>query len=107
MTDLESTGAGTFYSAPFHVGTFTELIAFLTETSHAGTNPTLDVSFDISPDGRNWMASGDAFAQVTTADTTILKRITANFGDWMRVKVVIGGTNSPTFKYSLTIQAKG
>ena len=107
IKDLTTAGAGTNYSAPFHVGTFVECIAFVVEQSHSGTNPTLDVSFEYSPDGRNWMDSGDALAQITTADITTAKKLTANFGDWLRVKFIVGGTDLPTFKWSLTMACKG
>lgn len=96
----------TVYSDPIDMAYYTEAIAFLNVTAHAGTSPTLDVSFEFSPDGETWMASGDAFAQVTETDAMILKRITANFGRWMRAKLVTAGT-SPAYTLGLYIMAKG
>jgi len=96
----------TVYSDPIDMAYYTEAVAFLNVTAHAGTNPTLDVSFEFSPDGLNWMASGDAFAQVTTSDAMILKRLTANFGRWVRAKLVTAGT-SPSYTLALYIMAKG
>lgn len=96
----------TVYSDPIDMSYYTEAIAFLNVTAHAGTTPTLNVSFEISPDGETWMASGDAFAEVTETDAMILKRLTANFGRWMRAKLVTAGT-SPAYTLGLYIMAKG
>jgi len=96
----------TVYSDPIDMGNYSEAIAFLNVTAHAGTSPTLDVSFEFSPDGITWMASGDAFAQVTETDAMILKRLTANFGQFVRVKLVTAGT-SPSYTLSLYLIAKG
>jgi hypothetical protein len=96
----------TVYSDPIDMAYYDEAIAFLNVTAHAGTNPTLDVSFEFSPDGVTWMASGDAFAQVTTSDAMILKRFTANFGKWVRAKLITAGT-SPAYTLALYILAKG
>lgn len=106
ILNLESGGAGTIYTDTIHVGTFTEILAFSNITSHAGTNPTLDLTIQHSPDGEHWL-DGDAFTQITTGDTLTLKRVTANFGDMIRVKIVIGGTATPTYKWSLYLVCKG
>lgn len=96
----------TVYSDPIDMSYYDEAIAFLNVTAHAGTSPTLDVSFEFSPDGLTWMASGDAFAQVTETNAMILKKLTANFGMWVRAKLVTGGTN-PAYTLALYILAKG
>jgi hypothetical protein len=96
----------TVYSDPIDMSNYSEAIAFLNVTAHAGTSPTLDVSFEFSPDGVNWMASGDAFAQVTETNAMILKRLTANFGQFVRAKMVTAGTN-PAYNLSLYLIAKG
>lgn len=96
----------TVYSDPIDMAYYDEAIAFLNVTAHAGTSPTLDVSFEFSPDGYTWMASGDAFSQVTETNSLTLKRFTANFGKHVRAKVVTGGTN-PAYTLSLYIIGKG
>lgn len=96
----------TVYSNPIDMSYYDEAIAFLNVTAHAGTTPTLNVSFEFSPDGETWMASGDAFAEVTETDAMILKRLTANFGKWVRAKLVTAGTN-PAYTLALYIMAKG
>lgn len=94
----------TAYTDKMDVGSYTELINFLHVTAHSGTNPTLDVTQQLSPDGVNWI-DGDAFTQVTTGDTMTIKRTTANFGKWMRFKVVLGGT-TPRYVLSLSTAGK-
>lgn len=95
------TGAGTYFTETFDVGTFTEGILFLLTQAHGGTNPTLDVKLQLSPDGINWIDAGDAFTQVTTTDSLTLKKLTANFGKYARCLIVVGGTVSPNYKLSL------
>lgn len=94
---------GTIYTEKQDVGGYEELINFLSVTAQSGTNPTLDVTQQLSPDGLVW-TDGDAFTQVTTATTQTLKRTTANFGKYMRYKIVLGGT-AP--RYTLSMKAIG
>lgn len=96
----------TVYSDVIDMAYYDEAIAFLNVTAHGGTSPTLDVSFEISPDGVTWMASGDAITQVTETDSLTAKKLTANFGKYMRAKVITGGTN-PAYTLSLYIIGKG
>jgi hypothetical protein len=94
----------TAYTDAMDVGSYYELLGFLNVTSHSGTNPTLDVTQQISADGVTW-TDGDTFTQVTTGDTQTIKRFTLNFGKFMRLKVVLGGT-APRYGLSLLIAAK-
>lgn len=91
-----------FYTNPLDVSKFTEAVAFLNVTAQSGS-PTLDVTAQMSPDGVYW-TDGDAFTQVTTATTQTIKRITANFGKYLRFKVDPGGTNP---RYVLTLSLVG
>lgn len=94
---------GTIYTEKQDVGGYEELINFLSVTAQSGTTPTLDVTQQLSPDGLVW-TDGDAFTQVTTATAQTLKRTTANFGKYMRYKIVLGGT-AP--RYTLSMKAVG
>lgn len=98
--------AGTYNSDPMDVGAFTEGIAFLNVKSHAGTNPTLDVKFQASHNKTTWVDIGDAFTQVTTTDSLTLKRLTANFGKYLRAVITVGGT-LPDYNFDLSIAFKG
>lgn len=91
---------------PIDVSAFDELIAFLNVTDHAGTNPTLDVKAQLSPDAITWMDAGDAFAQVTETDAMIMKKLTANFGKFVRFHITTGGT-SPEYTVALHLIGKG
>lgn len=75
----------------------------------AGTDPTLNVKFQDSPDGTNdWQdMSGAAFAEVTDAASyqTIGIQIDPQRRYW-RVIGTIGGTVSPEFNYSVTVIGK-
>ena len=99
-------GPRSFFTEVMDVGAFIELIAFLNVTSHSGTNPTLDVTLQCSPDKLEWINIGDAFTQVDTTDSLTLKKITANFGKYVRFRIDIGGTSSPTYVFSLYLIAK-
>lgn len=98
------TGA-TYYTDIFDMSQYTEAIAFLVVRSHVGSGGTLDVKFQLSPDGENWI-DGDAFAQVTTVDSVTIKRLTDIFGKYMRAVITLGGT-APEYVIDLKIAAKG
>lgn len=102
MTALVTGGAVTGYSAPLDVGNFTEIIAFANVTAASGT---LDISFEFSADQKNWAASGDAFTQITTSTGVTFKRLTANFGKYIRVKFVTA--SNPNYTWSLALACKG
>ncbi len=106
MIGLTIAGAAAYISETIDVGPFIEMIGFVLVNSHSGTNPSLDIKLQFSPDGKNWMDSGDAFTQITTSDTLTLKRFTAIFGKYIRFVATVGGTNTPTYNLDLTIIAK-
>ncbi len=95
-----------FNSDPVDVGRFVELLAVLNVTAHAGTTPTLDVKFQVSADKITWTDLGDAFTQVTTVDSQTIKKITANFGKYIRAVLTIGGTGGPSYTCTLKLVAK-
>lgn len=71
----------------------------------AGTNPTLDVSVEHSDESAaNFTQIGTtAFARVTsTASRQILVISKDEAKRYVRVKYTIGGTNSPSFTFSVT-----
>ena len=102
---------GTEYSQPFDmdgVETLQSISAYLVCGNVEGTTPTLDVSFEHSFDLIHWYDTGKAFTQVTDeehADEAINWSVDehpfdppyANFGPNMRVKCVVGGSDSPAY----------
>ena len=83
---------------------FEEMSAILDVTVVAGTDPTMTCKFQVSNDGVIWADLGVGFTAATAA-TAEYKAIT-NFGKWLRVNSVIGGTETPTFTYSLVATGK-
>ena len=93
------TGAGTTNSSKVNAGGYGTAKAFLNITAVSGTSPTLDVKFQDSYDGTNWVdvASG-AFSQKTATGASSL--VLSNVGPYLRAVRTRGGT-SPSFTYDL------
>lgn len=79
-----------------------EVNLMVSVTAVSGTNPTLDVSVEWSPDGSAWYVAdtADTFTQITAARKTT-KQFTCK-GPNLRVAWTIGGTSTPTFTFSVT-----
>lgn len=109
LDGLVMSNAAGYFTESVDVGTFTEGIAFLTTTAHGGSSPTLDVKFQGSADQKHWSDLSDAFTQITTTGdgVTAVKRLTANFGKYIRASLVIGGTSTPTYTVTLKLAMKG
>lgn len=105
ISAITLSGAGQVFTNPFDVGSWVELMAFTTVTANGGTTPTLDIRVQYSPDGKNFIDSGDAFTQITTTNSVTVKKLTANFGKYMRLGLVLGGT-APTYTLSVVIIGK-
>lgn len=101
-----TTIAASFNSDPIDLSNFVEAMVFLPVTGHAGSTPTLDCKIQFSPDKVLWADSGDAFTQVTTTDSLTFKKLTANFGKWVRLVFTLGGTASPSYTVAPVIVAK-
>jgi len=98
-------GTGDTNSASKDLGTYAEAEGFARVTAKAGTSPTLDIKFQGSHDGTNFADLGDAFTQITT-EGTYVKKLAANFGKFVRAVATIGGSDTPTFTFSLQVVAK-
>lgn len=109
LDELVMANAGGYFTQSIDVGTFTEGIAFLYTTDQGGTSPTLDVNLQYSHDGKHFADSGDSFAQITTGGNgiTYFKKFAGNFGKYIRFRVLIGGTATPTYKVTLKVALKG
>ena len=79
-------------------GMKSEVLAQLNVTVVSGTNPTLDVLVQESLDGTNWYTL-IAFTQATATGLELKKA--ANPGRYIRAKWTIGGTDTPTFTFSV------
>lgn len=102
ITNMHITLGGVKFTEVIDVGTFTEIIGFVNCTTF--TSGTLDVGFQVSPDGKNFIDASDNFAQVT-AKGLQLKRLTANFGKYIRLKLT--GSATPDVIVSIYLACKG
>lgn len=75
----------------------------LTVTVVSGTNPTLDVTLETTADGTNYYTVA-AFVQKTVAATADAK-VFGPLGSSSRWKWAIGGTDTPTFTFSISTTA--
>ena len=85
-------------------GAITMMRAYVIVASRSGTNPTLDIVIEDTPDGTNWFNCG-TFTQMTAAGTQVID-ITKAFASRWHVKYTIGGTATPTFTFGVWVTAK-
>jgi len=71
-------------------------------TVASGTNPTLDVKLQYTIDGgTNWNdITGGSFTQLTGTGNQIIN-VTGPWADACRIVYTIGGTNTPSFTFSV------
>jgi hypothetical protein len=88
-------------SAKVNAGGYGTVKAYLNITAASGTTPTLDVKFQDSYDGTNYVdvASG-AFAQKTTTNSSSL--VLSNVGPYLRAVQTVAGT-TPSFTFDLYV----
>jgi hypothetical protein len=99
-----ATGAltATATSSKINAGGYGVAKAFLRITAASGTTPTLDIKFQDSADGTNFVdvATG-AFAQKTATDTGS-SLVLSNVGPYLRAVQTVGGT-TPSFTFDLYV----
>ena len=79
-------------------------VARVTLEVHAaptGTNPTLDVDIETSPDGINWHVAA-SFVQATGVTS---QRLAVPVDRFVRAAWTVGGTDSPGFTYGVSGEA--
>lgn len=80
-------------------GGFKEALLIGHVTATTGAGQTLDIKVQYSPDGVNWVDSGDAFVQFdATVGAMKIKRLTSVFGDYIRLVMTISAGDTYTFK---------
>jgi hypothetical protein len=104
-TVLPSTlkGAGTTYSDSVDVGELFEALILTNITAAGGASQTYDVTLQQSPDNSVWFDRDDTFARLTGVSKQVVK--ITNFGRFLRLKFVVGGTGTPTV--TATVQLVG
>lgn len=101
--------AGTGYSNPINASEYKEAVFLLDVTTKEGTNPTLDLTLQLSPDNPtadNWFDTASVFTQ-SVAEVKRVLAAASGLGLYVRFKYVIGGTNTPKFTFSLKGVFKG
>jgi len=82
----------------------TGCVGFLNVTAQAGTNPTLDVKIQDSPDGTLWFdVPGLTFTQVTASTGQQTLQATRAIGQKLRAIATVGGSATPTFTFSVGV----
>lgn len=100
-TVLTGTQTASVTSSAVSAGDFPSFVAYLNVTAAAGTTPTLDVSFQDSPDGTTWYdIPSAAFTQATAASRGRL--VVTGVGPYLRAVATIGGT-SPSFTFTVEV----
>jgi hypothetical protein len=102
LSDMVITEGGVKFTNTIDVGTFTEIIAFAEVTEF--TSGTVDIGFQISPDGKNFIDVADNFTQITAAGLSF-KKITSNFGKYVRLKITFADPTDLTLSVWLSVKA--
>jgi len=95
---------GDNYTSGFNVGELLEAVILINVTARSGTSPTLDTVLQTSPDNSTWFDMADSFTQLTDV-AKLLVKIT-NFGKFIRLKLTVGGTNTPTMTTAVYLAGK-
>ena len=104
-------GAGSYNTDPIDASQYTELLAYIKMTAQSGTAPTLDCKLQYSPNynpsdqSGDWYDSGDSFTQMTTTTGNFIKKLSSNFGKYVRLVFTLGGT-TPNYTFTTAITAK-
>lgn len=110
LDSLQMSNAAAYFTELIDVGTFKEGIIMIFTSAHNGTNPTLDCDLQYGYKDVNnqmhWIDSGDSFTQITTTDGLFVKKMTANFGKYIRFRLKIGGTATPTYTVTMKVALK-
>lgn len=89
--------ASTSQTSAFDVSSYTEGQVFVDVTATTGAPVTLDVTVQTSPDNTTWYTH-TTITQITT--TGQYRQAITNFGKYVRLNDVVGGT--PSITYSAT-----
>jgi hypothetical protein len=84
-------------SSSIRCGRYNEATVYIrVADSPTGTNPTMDIDVETSPDNSQWYKDSDV-PQITALGNAAIHKVTGNIGEYLRVGVTIGGTATPQF----------
>tara|TARA_R110002110_G_scaffold359628_1_gene569491 strand:+ start:4513 stop:4896 length:384 start_codon:yes stop_codon:yes gene_type:complete len=104
--DVTSSANGTGVDVSAYTG---QLLLTLHSAAGSGTDPTLDVKLQDSPDNSTFTdVTGATFTQVTDAGATIESIVVEKdkVSRYVRAVLTIGGSSSPTFDCGVTLHAR-
>jgi len=91
-------------TTPVNVAGWIEGLLFIDITAVSGTSPTLDITVEVGPESDDLYPAHTTVSQITTTGKVPPVKLT-NFGEWLRLKMVVGGT-SPSFTLKAIFQGK-
>lgn len=104
-------GAATTYGESVYVDEVSDFVVSAVAASKTGTNPTLDVTIQDSPSGKDvtdanatWFNT-TTFTQFTDNGGQVKTYIGPHFGR-LRVKAVVGGTSTPGYRLEVVYAGK-
>jgi len=90
-----------FATLPYEAGWAREAVFF---TQVEGDHPPLTITTEVSPDGVNWLARGEA-QQLAEGDSIVDSPLTV-FGNWVRL-VIQGATEAQPARVLVHLALKG
>jgi len=99
-------GIGSGPGAIVAVNHLNSLLSFILEvTAKAGTNPTLDIDVEVLDEVSGLWFVLDSFTQAVAETSERLAAVSVPEGR-IRVSWTIGGTDTPTFSFSVSVNGK-
>lgn len=85
-------------SSAFKIKGSNSIRVYVDVTAKTGTNPTLDIDIETSPDNSNWYT---AVTMTQITDTGQFTDTATIIGPYVRVKYAFGGSDTPGFTFSV------
>lgn len=108
LDSLSLTNTG--FTEAIDVGTFVEAMVMILTAGKTGSSPTLDCDvqygFKDVNNQMHWIDSGDSFTQITDNGLSF-KKLSANFGKYIRFRLKLGGTANPAYTVTMKLILKG
>lgn len=101
---LTATDSGTTNTSSLNIGEYNEGMVLVNYTAESGTNPTLDITAQTSPDNSTWFNMADSFTQMSAIGKQVIEM--SNFGKYIRFALVVGGSGTPTVTVQIDFVGK-
>lgn len=97
-------GASHYTEWSYYPEMFDEMLVAIDASAKSGTNPTLDVIYEVSLDAGANAQEHTKATRIEDVGSQLLKL--TNIGRYGRFKYIVHGTDSPRYTFSITIQGK-